>query len=251
MMKMRRLGCLLYRELYLSRKSLIVNGVMAVFVILLGIVVPLSVKYGNLALIPEEEMELLEDIIYMFSTFMPVYACLTLGMSVVESWQFECERKWRLFRKTTPIRGSEYVFAKYLLLFIATVLAIPLAALYIWCHGLIMGTGWNGQGMQLTLTMVLAFLSFVQVWQVLILLFGSIDRAAIVMCLLFVVFMFGGMEIVERSGIMIPIIIGEATVFKTMLESFTSLLPQMFVVFAAVTLVSFFLTVRLYERREK
>ncbi len=248
-MKMRRLGCLLYRELHLAKNSLIVNGVMAIFVMLLGIVIPLSSKYGNLTLIPESDKKMMDDIIFMFTTFLPVYAFVGLATSVMETWKFECERKWRLFRKTTPVRAIEYVFVKYILLFAATGLAVPFSAFYVWMTGRITGEGFNRHGMAFVFAMVFLFLSFVQVWQVFILLLGTIDRAAIVMCVMFGGLAFVIMEIVERNEILIPI--GDDFTLHSGLAQASSFLPYLGFGFVVVTVVSFFLTVKLYERREK
>ena len=134
-MKMRRLSSLLYRELYLSRKSLMANGIFALFLMFFGIMVSLSSKYGNLTLVSNHYKEMIEEMTVIFSVFMPVYACAGVAISVVESWQFECERKWRLFRKTTPISGMEYVGVKYLVLFLATGICAPISILYMWGNG--------------------------------------------------------------------------------------------------------------------
>lgn len=247
-MKMRRIGCLLYREFYLSRKSLFTNGVMALSIMILGILVLLSAKHGNLALIPEEYKEAVEEIIFMFSAFLPIYACVTFAISLVESWQFECDRKWKLFRKTIPVSGCEYFLVKYILLFAAMGLAIPLSALYMWCSDLIAGTNETGMSLQCILVILLFFMCYSQVFQIFILLFGSMDRAAIAIAILSSVSMIFGFDLLLRDD---KLLMDPDMMLNDLFASFASFLPQVTVVFLVTTVISFFLSVKLYERREK
>ncbi len=246
-MKMRRLSSLFYRELYLSRKSLMVNGIFALLLMMFGIMVSFSSKYGNLTLVPENYKEMMEEMMVMFSVFMPVYACAGVAMSVVESWQFECDRKWRLFRKTTPISGMEYVGVKYLVLFLVTGICAPISILYMWGNGLILGTQVSWTDIKFVLTILCLLLCGAMIFQLLIILLGSLDRAGIAFCLLFVPGTFLGMEVANRMG---ELPIGEF-VFKDMIALLASYLPQIFAVFVVLAVVSFFLSVKLYERREK
>ena len=85
------------------------------------------------------------------------------------------------------------------------------------------------------------------VFQLLIILLGSVERAGIALCLLFIPGMFLGMEVAERIG---KLPIGEF-MFKNMIALLASYLPQIFAVFVVLAIVSFFLSVKLYERREK
>ena len=57
------------------------------------------------------------------------------------------------------------------------------------------------------------------------------------------------MEIVERNEILIPI--GDDFTLHSGLAQASSFLPYLGFGFVVVTVVSFFLTVKLYERREK
>lgn len=247
-MKMKRLGCLLYRELYLSRKSLLTNGVMALSTMILGILILLSVKHGNLALIPEEYEEGVKELIFVFAAFLPVYACMTFAISLVEGWQFECERKWKLFRKTIPVSGCEYILVKYILLFLAMGFTVPLSYFYMWCSNLIVGTNETEMSIQCVLVILFVFMCFSQGFQIFILLFGSMDRAAIAYLIVFTVSMFLGIEVLIRSD---KLLMNTDMMVNDLFACFASFLPQVTGVFLVTTVICFFLSVKLYERREK
>ena len=102
-MRIRSLKYLIYRDFFLARKTIFINAALGLFLMVFGLLVSLSSKYGNLALVPESYQEILDDMMFMFSCFMPVYACAGVGVSVVETMQFECDKKWRSFRLTTPV----------------------------------------------------------------------------------------------------------------------------------------------------
>ena len=87
-----------------------------------------------------------------------------------------------------------------------------------------------------------------QVFQIFILLFGSMDRAAIAIAILSSVSMIFGFDLLLRDD---KLLLGADMMLNDLFASFASFLPQVTVVFLVTTVISFFLSVKLYERREK
>lgn len=246
-MRIKSLKYLVYRDFFLARKTIFINVALGFFLMLFGILVSLSSKYGNLALVPESYQDILDDIMFMFSCFMPVYACAGVGVSVTETMQFECDKKWRSFRLTTPISGYVYALARYIVILGSVSVCMGIALLYMWGNSLITGEPVSGKSIAFMLVFTFCFMMFSLLMQILIQLLGSADRAGIAMVILMIPAMFGVMPYVEKH-MLIPV---DEPVMPFLVNLCAKYLPKVSVIFVIVLVISFIVTAKLYKRREK
>lgn len=245
-MRMSALKCLIYRDLFLARKPLLFNGVLALFMMFFGILVSLSTKYGNLAHVPKDYQDLLGEGLFILSCVLPVYMCAVVGTSVSETMQFECDDKWRRFRLSTPV--SEYIFAlaRYIVLLGAVAVCTGISLVYMWGNSVITGEPVSAQSIAFVLAITFVFLIFSLLMQILIQLLGSADRAGIAMVVVLFPVMFLVMthfELAEK----IPADAG----MQFLLELCATYLPHISVIFVVFLVISFVVTAKLYKRREK
>lgn len=246
-MRMSTLKCLIYRELFLARRSLLINGLVALFIMLFGIMMSLSTKYGNLRLVPENYQDALGDILFMLSSFLPVYACTLVGISVYETIQVECDKKWSRFRLTTPVSGYLFVLARYIVLLGAVAVLMLFALVYMWGNSVIMGEPVSWQSIIFILVITLSFLCFTLLMQLLTMVLGSIERAGIVMLVVVIPVTWIVMHQFMDSGKMPT----EPGMSFNFLKLICSYLPHVFAAFVVTLIVSFILSAKLYKRREK
>ncbi len=246
-MRIRALKYLIYRDFYLARKTLVINISLALVLMFFGILVALSSRYGNLALVPDNYQDVLGEILFMFSCFLPVYACAGVGISVTETMQFECDKKWSRFRLTTPISGYLFALARYIVILGAVAVCMGIALLYMWGNSLITGEPVTGKNIAFMLGITFVFLMSSLLMQILIQLLGSTDRAGIVMLFLMIPFMFGGMFYLEKN-VSIPV---DGIGMSLFLDLCDRYLANISGTFAVVLMVSFVVTAKLYKRREK
>ena len=246
-MRIRSLKYLIYRDFFLAKKTIFINAALGLFLMVFGLLVSLSSKYGNLALVPESYQDILDDMMFMFSCFMPVYACAGVGVSVVETMQFECDKKWRSFRLTTPVSGYVYALARYIVILGAVSVCMGIALLYMWGNSLITGEPVSGNSIAFMLVLTFYFIMFSLLMQILIQVLGSADRAGIAMIILMIPAMFGVMSYVEKH-MLIPV---DEPVMPFLLNLCGKHLSKVSVTFVVVLVISFILTAKLYKRREK
>lgn len=103
---------LIYRELYLARKSILsVVGVFFVLMIM-GLLIQLSFSSGNLAKLPAEEMGDIRGSIYYLFIIVPA-ACLFVPLgAVTEVLMRDYASRWMPFQYSTPVKPEKYVFVK-------------------------------------------------------------------------------------------------------------------------------------------
>ena len=245
-MRIRSLKYLVYRDFFLARKTIFINAALGIFLMIFGLLVSLSSKYGNLALVPESYQDILDDMMFMFSCFLPVYACAGVGVSVIETMQFECDKKWRSFRLTTPISGYMYALARYIVILSAVSACMGIALLYMWGNSLITGEPVSGNSIAFMLVLTFGFMMFSLLMQILIQVLGSADRAGIAMVILMIPAMFGVMSYVEKH-MLIPV---DEPVMPFLVNLCGKHLSKVSVTFVVVLVISFILTAKLYKRRE-
>lgn len=111
---------LVYREFVRSRKSVILGFVFAVAASAIFIMIALSFRVGNLALLPYKEFKDVNN-----SVSLPLIAFLS-GMALAQtSTDSEDSLLWRMFRKSIPVTPLKYAAAKNLML------AVYLAAAFL------------------------------------------------------------------------------------------------------------------------
>lgn len=122
---------LVYRELVRSRKVVIYTLITSVSVSALFILVALSFRVGNLALLPEYIREKFFELNNTVS--LPLLAFLggIIMMSAVSA-DSESSGLWRMFRKSTPITPLKFAGAKYLMLGCWLLVSMVCSFLFSW-----------------------------------------------------------------------------------------------------------------------
>lgn len=112
-MKSKRLGSLIYRELYLGKKSA-VTFISAMVMAITGIIILLSERYGNLRLL----LDAGEEVYYLLDLFIKIIPVMALATAVVEismAGNLGENSKWNNYRLSLPISGFEFSLAKHLI----------------------------------------------------------------------------------------------------------------------------------------
>ena len=105
---------LIYRELYISRKYYITNILVGLLFMVMGILVRLSMLYGNLAKLEEELFDLVDTFTYYMLTYMISYAAFNLvdNTDVILS---DFRSNWRMLSFTLPVTPMKQILAKYII----------------------------------------------------------------------------------------------------------------------------------------
>lgn len=233
-------AALIYREVLLSKKSLVTYLVSAAIFSVIPILVILSIQYGNMAMLPEN---ILADIRSNDDIMLKLYAVVSpcmMVLSLSESSVFDAQIKWDRFRRSTPVTPVWMALAKYVLylsvLMVSVVLSVSVMGL---CHALL-GTPMTKTDLAviMALIMVVSILSVLA--QVFIMTFRSMDTGMLAMigCVAAVVFL-------------IPKEWRDNVSVERLLSSAESLLPLTPVIIALTLALGFGLTVCIYRRREK
>ena len=240
------LKCFLYRDFFLARKEMLVYGTIMFFVMLLGLLVSLSTKYGNLAYLPEQYKGELEVLLPILSCCLPAGFCGFLGECVSATISFDINTQWRRFQLSTPVSGYIFALSKYIVLFGTVAIGIVLSFLYMWCDSAVRGDTLKFQSIAVFLVITFITLMISLLGQILLQLLGTRERAACAVSVVFVVLL----SIVWLYAIKnekMPVDPDAQFFFDVAVKY----LPQVSAIFAVFLLVSFFVTAALLERREK
>ena len=164
------LKALIYRELYISRKYYITGILTALLFSVMGILVRLSMLYGNLANLDEEAFELVDTITYYGLTYMISYAAFNLvdNTDVILS---DFRSNWRMFSFTLPVTPVKNILAKYIIKLGAFCFAMVLST----ANGAIIGAF---SGREFGALQILNFFIFANFWLLVDLFRGPIMLAS-------------------------------------------------------------------------
>ncbi|MGN0597147.1 MAG: hypothetical protein ACI4J1_07455 [Ruminiclostridium sp.] len=244
-MKMGSLKGLLYRELTISKTSMIKSAVSSSCFILLYALAIISYKFGNLA-----KFEFDPSYIKNALTLIPVFTVCILCFSVTEGTIADIKPLWEKFRKSTPASCSAYALAKYVLLALCAVFSAVISFALVLISDLAFGTAFSFEEMAapmiiLTLCIFIGVLS-----QNLITALKSVDKGMIASMVVMVVLI--------SPFIRYIITVDESTTADALLTRFGAiqdfcldLFPFVPVIIIAVLAAGFFATTMLYKRREK
>lgn len=106
---------LIFRELYLERKNYLLSGILVIVILTMGILMRLSMLYGNLASQPKEDLETLGLEIFYIFTYVPIF--IMISQTIVNNNVFflDCSSGWMKLSYTTPVSAKKYVGVTYLI----------------------------------------------------------------------------------------------------------------------------------------
>lgn len=231
---------LLYRELLLCRKGLVTYGVSALVFTLFPILVILSLRCGNLTMLPEHIEADIRANNDLMLTLHAVICPSMLVMVLSESSVFDAQIKWDRFRRSTPVKPAQMALAKYVLYGIAILVSAAVSiAMMALCHGLL-GSPMTVTDMAVIMTIITIITMLCVPVQVFIMLLRSIDKGMLAMlgCSM------AGVFLIPREK-------RNAFSVEGLLKAAEKLLPLTPVILIGILLLGFGLTTFIYARREK
>ena len=231
---------LLYRELILCRKSLMAYAVSTVIVTAIPILVILSLRYGNLAMLPENIVaDIRGDNDLMLTQAAAIGPCM-LVFALADSAAFDSQIKWDRFRRSTPVKPAQMALAKYalFLLMLLPSVAVSTAVMGL-CHALL-----GSPVLKMDIAVIMALITIISMLtvtvQVFTMLFRSVDKGMVVAigCAAAVIFLTPGEW---KANLTVDRLLGAVE----------ALLPLTPVILMGILLLGFGLTTFIYARREK
>ncbi len=133
------LNGLIFRELYVARKSY--TAMMGIFcgVVLLIFLVLLSFEYGNLANLPAETLESTRGTVRAFALFLPAVIFSLNASAFVDTSVYELDEKWIRFVYASPVSEVKYMGVKYGIIFVLGIVGYGISSLVAFAVGEIMG----------------------------------------------------------------------------------------------------------------
>lgn len=111
-----KLRGLIFRELYLGRKNIILTVLIWLIFVAVGILMRLSILYGNMANMPDADLADAEPALYNIFTYLPILVLMFVNVSFEKNIFSDYNSKWSLFVYTTPLSEYKYVGVKFLLM---------------------------------------------------------------------------------------------------------------------------------------
>lgn len=234
---------LLYRELVIMKKSLIIELVVPLCIIAFTFLVVLSFRFGNLILLSDE----VKDMIFGSSAFiikaLPAFAVCFIVSAPVNAAGFEIKTIWTRFLRSTPVSGFRLALAKYTIITALTLLAaggsIGVSALM--CAA--MGEAFTVTDAAVALVLLALVVIMSVIMQVAVIFFKSTDKGGLAAVGIILIF-------VAAYKNMIPELTN-AELLNFFLEKMVSILPFVPFVIAAALALGLFATTMIYKRREK
>ena len=240
-MKKGSLKGLIFREIYSNRKSYISATLLFFDVSVFMILVQLSLQIGNLSKLPDFVGEFKNDFT-LIMIYAPVIMAAYIG-SAEQATVRDCKKGWMRFQYTTPVSEFRFSLVRYMCILVGTLIGYLFGLL----HTAII-CGMSGMAfdytMLATVTALVVFaVLFNTVLGVLIQVFGSIEKAGIVLlgvCMSAALVFFSNVSQNESDA---------------MAEKLTNLsetlLPFMPLIFIAVLALGCGLSTLVLKRREK
>lgn len=107
---------LIYRELYLSKKSYTAGFVTFLMIFLIGLLFRLSTEYGNFAKLEGDAFRTVDIITYYESLYVPSAVIFFAMMAEHGIIIADFKSKWNTFAYTLPVSEKKTAFVKYLIL---------------------------------------------------------------------------------------------------------------------------------------
>lgn len=121
---------LLYREMYLGRKRYIIMGGMALMISVVGILVRLSMLYGNMAHLDTETFKSVDNATFYFFSLIPFVIMLSSVFATVEVICDDYKFKWNVYCRSTHMTCMSWVMIKYLMVIMLSVFSCVNGMLY-------------------------------------------------------------------------------------------------------------------------
>ena len=236
---------LVYRELVRSRRVVIYAFITSVLAALMFILMALSFRVGNFALLPQIMRDKAFELITAVSP--PLLALIGgINMMSAASADNESDRMWRMFRKSTPVPPLKFAVAKYLMLCCWLLVSVVCAFLFSWLFCLAADIQFTLENFATAVGCIEAVLLLSVIYQVIqAFLRASKDKAGLILAAVFVVpVMVVGLYCTDND-------IDLGITPEKLTELCVTLLPFTPLILAGVFGAGILLTTAAYQRREK
>ena len=185
MMRASTLKTLMWREQILARKSFLINLLIFSLCTLMGLLVMLSFRVGNLREIKDTEARYMIEAMVFFYPQVSIFSCI---LSMVEAGTVKDELiAWKKFRRTTPVSPICFAAARYLMQLVVSVSACVVAFVYTAAMCLISGRTVTFRELKAVIVMAVAVSVISIILQLLVMVFHSLDKAGFALMVMFAV----------------------------------------------------------------
>ena len=230
---------LIYREYIICRKALLTALISVPIFSALPILMALSLRFGNLAMLPEVIVADLRANDDLLLKLYPVIAPCMLCLSVSESAIHDAMPKWEHFRRSTPVPPARMALAKYAFYAIILAVSFLLAVAALWIFTLAMDISMLKTDFALILLLITPICILSVSAQFFITLFRSVDKGMLAMMVSMAL---------PASLYANP---NHSITAKAILGFAERNLPVFPVIMGIALVIGFVLTTLLYKRRER
>ena len=252
-MKPAAVKSLIYKEFYMARKPLLIQTVNFILFAVLGILVELSFRIGNLALLPDTVLSEIKAMADFSIILFPIFMAGTFSYIISDVALKDENIAWKRFCYTLPAGHMDFAMAKYLSMLLAIAVEIVISFAYVAAVCRVMGSPFS----RVYLSYILAVVALAAVMAVSnhigILLFHTRDKAGLFMMgvilgiSLIVVYFSGNFAVMDSGNMGLE----NVSVRKEAMDAAAvNLLPWFAVMIGAVWVIGFLTSSMLYKRRE-
>lgn len=233
---------LLYREWALLKKHLIINLISVSSIITLTLLILLSFRYGNLALLDDSlKATITEGLAFPIKLFPVVMICIMVWVPS-QSAIYDVKLTWERFRRTTPVSCFRLAFVKYTMIAVVVMLSAGavLGVTALLCAAMNAVVTVEDIAVAMAIHVFCTLLGVLM--QVFVTFFKSQDKAGLAITGLLVI-------------CVIPIVFGASQTGQDLMNKLTGVCVDVipFVPFVQIAILAFglFATTMIYKRREK
>lgn len=240
-----KFSALLYREWVLSKGTYVSSLINCAIITALGALVLASLKYGNLAKLPETAAELVNLMVPLFIYLLPPFMSSLLISSATETSFRDEQTMWKRFRRACPVKPSKFALAKSVMLTVSLLAAICFGFAYVAIMRVIDGKHLSVADAGYLMTFYAAAAALMVYVQIMIMLLHSLDKA---MMALFIPAILIGLGLSMASGMKE---VGTEVILDALQNFCTGFLPFSPLVIAAILGIQFAALTALIGRSEK
>lgn len=237
---------LLFREFFIIRKLMVLNLASFALIAAISLLILLSFRIGNLALLPENiKAELTKGFGVPIDLVITVFAG-TLVWGCAEAVMRDEFPAWQIFRRTTPVSPWRFALARSIVLAGSCVLGLVCVFLYELFYCAIRDERLNEEKIAVILVVFALQTVLGVIFQLAVMWLHSRDKAGIVLCVLMcsMIIFFSSLTVTSDGDVLKWLRVSGTEVAKR-------LLPFMPLIFLGILLAGYVCSGFLLKRREK
>ena len=121
---------LIYKEIYLGRKRIILFSVFSFIVAVLGVLIRISLVCGNMKMLPSDSYKSADTMTYYVFCFLPFLIMMFCTIAVIENVSDDYRFNWVSFGNSTQISARNWVTIKYITILLLTFFSFLYGIIY-------------------------------------------------------------------------------------------------------------------------